>query len=274
MIERVRQYYNQMVDAEWNRLTQGLCAVEYASTLRLIRKYFPANGKICDIGSGPGRYSLELARMGYRVTLLDLADRLLVRARQEFAQAGLDADDFVLGTATDLGCFSNRSYHAALMLGPLIHLTATRDRRIALRELHRILVPGGTAIVSYLNSWGLIRTGLTDFLARYRNVDALRSMLSEQTFEGELSGFTDCYWTTPRAAVAEVEREGFTVLTYAGVEGFAGGMSAIIDRLAKEDPQAYESVLQFAPETSEFPQYRDATDHLHIVVRAPGNEGK
>lgn len=274
MIERVRQYYNQIVDAESNRLSQGLCAVEFASTLRLIGKYFPPTGRICDIGSGPGRYSLELTRMGYHVTLFDLADGVLVRARQEFAKAGLDADAFVLGTATDLSCFSDRSYHAALMLGPLIHLTATQDRRQALRELCRILVPGGTAIVSYLNSWGLMRTGLTDFPARYRNPDSLRSMLSEQTFEGELRGFTDCCWSTPPAALAEVESEGFTVLTYAGVEGFAGGMNAIIDRLSKEDPQAYESVLQVAPETSELPQYRDATDHLHIIVRVSGNGGK
>ncbi|OWA33639.1 hypothetical protein B9G55_20025 [Saccharibacillus sp. O16] len=38
-------------------------------------------------------------------------------------------------------------------------------------------------------------------------------------------------------------------------------------RLYEEDRLAYENLLLAASETCEAPQYRDATEHLHLVVR-------
>ena len=52
----VRDYYNDNVQKEWERLTLPLGAIEFASTLRLIEHYFPPTGHVADIGSGPGRY--------------------------------------------------------------------------------------------------------------------------------------------------------------------------------------------------------------------------
>jgi hypothetical protein len=50
------------------------------------------------------------------------------------------------------------------------------------------------------------------------------------------------------------------------MEGFAGGMASIINRLAQEHPRADDEVLIAAVESSEMTAYRDATDHLHLVV--------
>lgn len=47
--------------------------LELLSTVRLIEKHFPPAGKIADIGSGPGRYAVELLKRGYRVTLVELS---------------------------------------------------------------------------------------------------------------------------------------------------------------------------------------------------------
>lgn len=37
-------------------------------------------------------------------------------------------------------------------------------------------------------------------------------------------------------------------------------------RLYAEDRVVYDHLLQVASESSELPQYRDATEHLHIVA--------
>ena len=81
----VRDYYNENVQKEWERLTLPLGAIEFASTLRLIRHYFPPIGHVTDIGSGPGRYSLELCKLGYTSTLVDPSDQELVFALQNVA---------------------------------------------------------------------------------------------------------------------------------------------------------------------------------------------
>lgn len=267
MIERVRQFYDRNVDSEWNRLTHGLSVVEFATTMRLIDKYFPRKGRILDIGGGPGRYAIELARKGYEVSLFDLSKKLLERARIEFNRAGCFAKDIVEGSAEDLGVFNSLAFDGALMLGPLIHLTTHEQRIKALAELKRILVNGGIALVQYLNSWGLIRTGLTDFPSWYDIPEKIRAMLQDQVLEDTLSGFTDCYWTTPSIALDEIREAGFDVISYAGAEGFLGGMAGIVEEIKRSSRKRYENIVTTAALMAELPQFRDSTDHLVYILQ-------
>jgi len=45
--------------------------------------------RLLDCGGGPGRYAVELARRGYRVTLFDLSEGNLALAREKAAEAGV-----------------------------------------------------------------------------------------------------------------------------------------------------------------------------------------
>ena len=64
-----------------------------------------------------------------------------------------------------------------------------------------------------------------------------------------------------------MEAAGLEVINYAGVESFASGLGGLLESLAMDNPDAYENIVQVAAETCELEQYRDSTDHLHIVVR-------
>ncbi len=96
-------------------------------------------------------------------------------------------------------------------------------------------------------------------------------MLNEHTFTGQsLSNFTESYWSTPEAALAEVKKADLKIVSYAGAEGFVCGMGPLLERLSADNPEAYANVVQVAAETCELEQYRDNTDHLHIVARKEG----
>jgi S-adenosylmethionine-dependent methyltransferase len=268
MTDNVRDFYRKNADRESARFGTPLQRIEFASTLRLIDTYFPATGQICDIGSGPGRYALELARRGYAVSLIDLTDVLLDRAKSAFADSGLSAVTFEVADARDLSMLRTASFDAALLLGPLYHITDFSGRQRALAEMRRVLKPGGIAIAAYLNTWGLIRTGIADFPDWYRQRDTIFSLLKPRGYSaGELHGFTEAYWATPPQALHEVKTAGFEVISYAGAEGFCGGMWPMLATLAERDPEVHENIVAVAAETCELPQYRDATDHLHLVIR-------
>ena len=267
MSEVVRGFYDENIEREWSRLDEPLCRLEFASTLRLIEKYFPSEGFVCDIGGGPGRYAIELLRRGYRVTIVDLSSGLLKRAERVLADAGLTADALLQGDACNLTDLPSAYFDAALVLGPLYHLIDRPQRLTALRELQRVLKPGGRAVVAYLNSWGILRCGVSDFPERYTDLNFLQSLLGEKAFRGSLKGFTESNWTTPDVALREVASVGFEVVSYAGAEGFAGGMRPIIERIVADRPSVLPNLERMAAETCELLQYRDATEHLHIVVR-------
>ena len=65
----------------------------------------------------------------------------------------------------------------------------------------------------------------------------------------------------------EVKEADLEVITSAGVESFAGGLGVLIERLAGDNPEAYEKIVKVAAETCEAEQYRDSPDHLNIIAR-------
>src|SRR5829696_2176410 len=121
MNQLVKDFYDANAAAEWQRLELALCRVEFIGTLRLIDKYFPERGRVCDIGGGPGRYAIELIRHGYEVTLFDLSDEEIRLARARLDDLGLCAEKLIVGDAQDMSDVASESFHAALLLGPMYH---------------------------------------------------------------------------------------------------------------------------------------------------------
>lgn len=258
----VERFYAQNPFTEWKRLETPYSHLEFLSTIRLIERYFPAQGKVIDVGSGPGRYTIELLRRGYRTTLFDLTQEQLEIAEQQIAVLGLEAEQVVQGDARAMSLFSNSLFDAGLLMGPLYHLSEGSDREKVLDSFYRILKPGAVGIIAYLNAWGLIQTGMADFPAKYEDAAFLHSMLDE-------GGIGIWYWSNPRRAKEEIEHTGWEIVSYASAEGCAGGAHKMVEQLAAANPAAYENLAQLAADTSEASPFRDVGNHLHFVVRKP-----
>lgn len=271
MSETVKRYYNDSAEREWSRLDHPYSKVEWLSTLRLMDRYLPETGHICDIGSGPGRYAAELLQQGYRVTLMDLSVKELALAEQEIRKLGLHAEAYLCEDARNLHLLEADQFEGALVLGPLYHILEGEQRLQVIRQTARILKEDGVALFSYINSWGVLKAGVTEFSESYRNPEHIYGYLQEQKLD-ENRGFTESYFTIPTKALDEVRAGGFDILSYAGAESFLAGMSAEVTRLYREDRLVYDNLLQAASETSEVPQYREATEHLIIVARKKAAE--
>lgn len=265
MSEEVKEYYNDNFEREWDRLNNPYTAIEFNSTMYLIDKYFPKDGSVCDIGSGPGRYSIELLKRGYNVTLFELSNKELEVAKQRIESLGFKADAYICENALNLHLLKSDSYDAILLMGPMYHVLDDFNRDKILNETYRILKKGGIAIIAYFNSWGILKAGVTEFSDTFIDIDNIYGYLNAQKFGSEAS-FTNVYTSTPPNALEEIKKAGFKLISYAGAEGFLSGIESRVIQLSSENREVYNNLVKVAAETCEYPQYRDSTEHLHIVV--------
>lgn len=101
-----------------------------------------AGCRILDVGCGSGLYGAELAQRGADVVGFDSSAKLVQHARQRLGRA---ADLRVHDVRDPLDWLRDESIDQAIMALVLHHLD---DPAPALREVHRVLKPGGRLVVS------------------------------------------------------------------------------------------------------------------------------
>jgi len=97
---------------------------------------------VLDVGCGVGTDGARFASHGARYTGLDESPTAIELARRNFDFEGIDGD-FVRGDATALP-FEGESFDLVWSHGVIHHIPDT-ERAVA--EMHRVLRPGGTALV-------------------------------------------------------------------------------------------------------------------------------
>ena len=98
--------------------------------------------RVLEIGCGVGTDGLQFARAGATYTGVDLTEAAVELARKNFESAGMPGE-FRVSDAEKLD-FTDESFDIVYSHGVLHH---TPDIAAALREVHRVLKPGGRAIV-------------------------------------------------------------------------------------------------------------------------------
>ncbi len=107
---------------------------------------------LLEIGCGMGYDSLEFLKRGVRVTATDLTPSAVQLTRRHFELEGVQAEDVRIENVLELSLVENTV--DAIWANGVLH--ATGDTRRAVREVHRVLKPGGRAIIShfYSRAWG------------------------------------------------------------------------------------------------------------------------
>ena len=212
-------YYNRGREAE--RLASEHSRVEHARTLDVLERHLPdAPATVLDVGGGPGRYAVWLAEQGYTVHLLDPVPLHVAQATEALkphAQAAA-----TLGDARVLP-YPDAYADAALLLGPLYHLTERSDRVKALQEAHRVLKPGGLLFAAAISRFSLFLEGLTlDTLGAANFVEMNSAVIETGIYrnpERQEGLFTTAYFHHPKELREEIIEAGFGNVTLVGLEG-------------------------------------------------------
>jgi len=166
--------------------------------------------RVLDLGCGPGRHSLSLARRHYQVTGLDRTASYLAQARGRAQAEGLEIElveadmrHFVRAEAFDLALSLYTSFG---------YFEDPDDDRRVLAHLHESLAPGGALVMDLVGREVLART----FVARaWRELDDGALFLEERSIDRHW-GWIDTRWILIRDGQRHERRIGHRL--YAGTE--------------------------------------------------------
>jgi len=230
---RIEAFYDAYgASREWGRFETPLGAVQLAVITEFLRHWGLPAGRVLDVGSGPGRFALWLARQGGRVTLLDISSAMLDAARQRFADHGLAADAFLHASLFDVGQMEAGSFDLVLCLGGALNYYPD-EMEAGLRLLRRLVRPGGHLVGSVMSTVGALamslgsgwqpepsisgaeilevyRTGLlTEHFSEHRgkmlHAEELRALFGRSGLRAVDLSATDCLLSLPRAQLEDLK---------------------------------------------------------------------
>jgi SAM-dependent methyltransferase len=237
--------------------------LELVRTLDILERWLPAApATVYDVGGGPGRYAVALQERGYDVRLLDPVELHVEQSRE----AGVVHAE--TGDARELP-WEDATADAVLLLGPLYHLTERDGRVAALREVARVLRPGGLLAAAAISRYAGAYSGL---YSGFIHEAGFEEIVERDVREGQHRNptndprwFTTAFFHLPEELAGEVRQAGLEVETMLAVESIAEYVPQLDAWL--DDPERRKTLLRTLRLLEAEPGLLAASAHFLAVAR-------
>jgi SAM-dependent methyltransferase len=261
------------VDNDWDN--DPLNKVSFHIHCRYLRRYLKPGDKVFDAGAGAGRYTIEMARIGAKVTVGDISPRQLELNRVQVEQAGCESniEARVVADIVDLSQFATASFDAVVCYGGA--LSYTNDRAPdALEELLRVAKPGRYVLLGVGSALGTMRSSLREVLrlADRHGAEALLPVFDIGRAHAGASDGGDCRLYRWVELEALLKKHSCTIVT-ASADYFLSSQGVIDDLVAR--PELWNTLLGWEVFLCREAGVLDAGRSIIAVVRreaaGPGN---
>lgn len=133
---------------------------EAKAVVALLKKHgLPDGGSVLDAPCGIGRHAIHLARMGYRVSGMDLSPMYIERANHFREKLGLQERlELIVGDVRTVGeAFEGRTFDAAMNMWQSLGYWEDEDDVSVLRQFHELTTDKGLLVVDVLNRDNLVK---------------------------------------------------------------------------------------------------------------------
>lgn len=269
----VENYYDKSTEYEWNRLIRDQYhKLEWDTTQIFLKKHLPKKGLILDAGAGPGRYTVDLAKKGYDVVLLDYSKGNVELAKIKVTEAKQEkkVKDFIQGTIVNLSQFKDNSFDAVICLGgPLSHVEK-KDRQKAVNELIRVAKKGAPIFVSVMGKYAILLSAIKRWPNEVKDtVNFKRLSIDGDDFNwGSASSNgtkkSYCHFFTVDELESLFPKNKIKQLEIVGLEGFASTQSKEYNTTDKKTKQNWDKMHK---SLCTLRTTADISNHMLIVVK-------
>jgi SAM-dependent methyltransferase len=253
---RAAEYFDEYGEREWRRFEDGTTpGPSMTIHTQMLEGYVRPGDRVLDAGAGPGRFTLEMLRLGAHVTALDISPGQL-----ELLRTRVPDVEAVVGDITDLSRFPDDAFDVAVCFGgPLSYVVDRAERAVA--ELARVTRSGGHVIVSVMGLAGAVIhfAPIIVELAR-RDGTAKSQEIARTGFLPEGQGYGHL---AMRMYLWE-ELEELLAPYGEVVEGAAAG---VLPHLEVEEPEIRALLEEFEEKLAYDPGSRSCGEHIIGVLR-------
>lgn len=268
---RLASFFDEYGEREWERLgpeRPAIDRVNFATHLALLREHVGDGDRVLEAGAGPGRFTIELARIGARIVVGDISPRQLELNRENVGAAGLETavESRQILDVVDLGKLDDESFDATVCLGgPLSYVLDRADA--ALAELLRVTRPGGKVLVSVMSLFGSMRAFLPAVLEDVgeHGLETVNRVIETGELPPELSGG---HATMRLYRWSELEqllgRHRCTLLAASAANFLSARADDLLDGI---DDERWSTLLAWELAACREPGTLDGGTHMLAVVR-------
>jgi len=231
-------------------------------TLDNIKRFLPRQKDmpILDAGGGTGIWSIELAKMGYRIILTDISQEMLKKAEEKISAMGLTNQvEITISNICHMPEFDDGQFAMALCEGD--PLSYCGYHHAAVKELVRVVQRGGIIIASVDN-----RVSALHWLRETEDQEAIQRLLETGEVLMPNPREESCYIVhafTPEELRELFEANGLTVERTIGKPALAPRLSCF----RSESPAVQQWLYDLETMYNSDPAYCPWGGHLEIVGR-------
>ncbi|HPQ71485.1 MAG TPA: methyltransferase domain-containing protein [bacterium] len=161
-IDEERHFWDKFAK-KYDRFMERV-ARDYPAIIERIAKEIRPGDRVLEVACGTGVISLELAGHAGRIEGTDISEPMLAEARRKAGERGLSNIEFTQGDACALN-FPDESFDLVVCANALHIMQLPQE---ALREIHRVLKPGGKLIApTYLHGQTLRSHVVSRFMSLF-----------------------------------------------------------------------------------------------------------
>ena len=268
--EIIRGYFDVLADAEWARLEANLEArVSFHLHRSYLREFITAGADVLEVGAGPGRFTLELAALGARVTVGDVSQVQLELNRARVAEAGCEAAVVARKVLdiVDLSDLPSQQFDAVVAYGgPLSYVMERADE--ALGELLRVTKHGGYVLLSVMSLVGATRKFSASVVkwAHERSLGEVEQVIRTGDQTGDIARLHHCHMYRWAELAALIKRQPCTLVAASAANCLSVNQDEALAAML-HDAGLWETFLRWEREFCREPGALDGGTHIIAVVQ-------
>ena len=261
--EHISTFYDAYATKEWDRLVSTPAeAVSFYIHTHYLKRFVKKGARVLEAGAGPGRFTIELAKLGAAIIVGDISQVQLDLNAQHVAEAGFEdrVEARVRLDITDLSQFKNHSFDAVVCYGGPVSYVLERGEQ-AVCELLRVLKPDGYLLLSVMSLLGATRAFFEGVMSHERFPEVVDEVNANGVLTSENNKGHAFKFYRARELKGVLERAG------ASVEGLSASNFLSVGHEVLPQDERWHKVLEWELEYASEPGALDSGTHIVAIAK-------